>query len=90
MIRISLTLTGAPNDEVCVQEDECFSNYHTCTDVIITGSQPLSDFAFDSQPDDWPYKGMEMQHYGLEAAEWKDGWLSGIPSNYTTEYTSFC
>jgi len=83
------TCAGAPNDAVCTAEGECFSNYHSCTDVVITGQYPLSSFAMDSQPVDWPYKSMEMQYYGAEVGEWSEaGWLSGIPSNYTTTYPS--
>lgn len=59
---------------------------HSCTDVILTGSQPLSSFAFDSQPADWPYNTMKMNYYGAEASEWSNAWLSGIPANYTTEF----
>ena len=84
------TCYGAPNDDVCEQENECYSNYHTCTDVTISGTQPLSNFAYNSQPTDWPYKDMQMQYYSLEAAQWSNGWLEGIPPEYTTEYTNFC
>jgi hypothetical protein len=81
---------GAPNDEVCVQEGECFSNYHSCTDVVITGSQPLSSFTLDMQPKDWPYAGMKTQYYTLEANTWEDGWLANIPENYTTQFKPAC
>lgn len=82
------TCAGAPNSQVCVAEGECFSNYHSCADVKITGSQPLSAFPLDSQPADWPYNSLRMQYYGAEVSEWSNGWLSGIPSNYTTEFDS--
>lgn len=80
------TCAGAPNSNVCVAEGECFSNYHSCADVKLTGSQPLSAYPFDYQPVDWPYASMRMQYYGAEASEWSASWLSGIPANYTTEY----
>lgn len=80
------TCAGAPNDEVCVQENECFSNYHSCSDVTILGSAPLSEFPMDSQPFDWPYKSMKMSYYGAEVGNWSDGWLQGVPTNYTTNY----
>jgi hypothetical protein len=82
------TCAGAPNSEVCVAEGECFSNYHSCADVQILGTQPLSDFAFDSQPADWPYSSMKMQYYGAEVGDWSEGWLTGIPANYTTDFSS--
>ena len=85
------TCAGAPNDIVCMEEGECFSNYHSCTDVVIKGSLPIADFGMNSQPKDWPYASMRMQYYSLEANEWsEDGWLLNIPSNYTTEFTSAC
>jgi hypothetical protein len=84
------TCPGAPNDQVCVQENECFSNYHSCSDVTIKGKNPLASFPFNGQPSDWPYAKMEMQHYTLEANEWKDGWLANIPSEFTTEYKLGC
>jgi hypothetical protein len=83
------TCTGAPNDNVCVQENECFSNYHSCSDVVLTGSIPHTQFAQDSQPEDWPYnsKHMTMQYYGAEIGDWSaDAWLQGLPANYTTQY----
>lgn len=101
------TCKGAPNDNVCVQENECFSNCkcfsffsrqlivftspcivdHSCTDVVITGTRDISEFAFDSQPADWPYKNLAMQYYTSEAATWsKDGWLQGLPSNFTADF----
>lgn len=82
------TCAGAPNDNVCVQENECFSNYHSCTDVIIEGKLPIGHFSMDSQPADWPYADLKTQYYTTESSEWKDGWLQGIPSNYTTVYDS--
>jgi len=80
------TCAGAPNDNVCVAEGECFSNYHSCTDVVITGSQPISSFPFDSQPSDWPFKSMKMQYYGAEIGTWSNGLLQDIPSNYTNDF----
>jgi hypothetical protein len=82
------TCAGAPNDNVCVQEGECFSNYHSCSDVILQGSIPYTQFAQDSQPADWPYNAdhMKMQYYGAEVGPWSDNWLQGLPANYTTVY----
>lgn len=80
------TCFGAPNDNVCVADNECFSNYHSCSDVTITGTQPLESFAMDSQPADWPYKSMDMQYYGAEVGPWKDGWMESVPTNYTTNF----
>lgn len=82
------TCAGAPNSNVCVAEGECFSNYHSCADVSILGTHPLSDFPLDSQPSDWPYGSLKMQYYGAEVGPWENGWLNGIPANYTTSYSS--
>lgn len=59
---------------------------HSCSDVIITGTQPLESFSLDSQPEDWPYKSMKMQYYGAEVGPWKNGWMENVPSNYTTDF----
>lgn len=82
------TCKGAPNSNVCVQEGECFSNYHSCSDVTIMGSIPYTQFSQDLQPEDWPYNSahMKMQNYGAEKGIWNDGWLQDIPSNFTTVY----
>lgn len=82
------TCVGAPNDNVCVQANECFSNYHSCTDVNILGSIPASKFSQDSQPADWPFNAANMKpfYYGSEVGTWSNSWLQGIPSNYTTTY----
>mmetsp|Transcript_21890 Transcript_21890/g.23858 ORF Transcript_21890/g.23858 Transcript_21890/m.23858 type:complete len:266 (-) Transcript_21890:195-992(-) len=80
------TCTGAPNSNVCVQEGECFSNYHSCTDVVITGTRPISDFDFDQQPADWTYKNLTMSRYTSEVGKWSNSWLSDVPSKYTTDY----
>eukprot|EP01038_Epipyxis_sp_PR26KG_P010852 gene10852-14569_t len=84
------TCAGAPNDNICVQEGECFSNYHSCTDVIITGEKPIDQFNLDNQPNDWPFNSahFKMQYYTTEVGEWKNGWLQNIPSNYTQSYSS--
>ena len=37
---------GAPNGNVCVQENECFSNYHSCTDVTILGNYVITNNYF--------------------------------------------
>lgn len=59
---------------------------HSCTDVTISGTQPLSDFAMDGQPADWPYKSNQMQHYGAEAGTWKDNFLVDVPENFKTDF----
>jgi len=79
------TCAGAPNSNVCAAEDVCFSNYHSCFDFTIEGTQPFESFAFDSQPSDWPYKSMDMNYYGAEIGTWEYGWLTGIPKNYTQD-----
>jgi len=79
---------GAPNNDVCTAENLCFSNYHSCADVTITGTKSLGSYPLNSQPADWPYSSMKMQNYGAEVGEWSNAWLKGIPSNYTTQYTT--
>ena len=61
---------------------------HSCTDVTIGGTTSISQFPLDGQPVDWPFKSMEMLYYGAEAGTWANGWLQGVPSNYTTQYDS--
>lgn len=84
------TCYGAPNDTPCKQEGECYSNYHSCSDVTITGSMPLTSFAMDSQPSNWPYKNSTMNYYGAEVGDWSaDGWLLNVPIDFTTDYGGF-
>jgi hypothetical protein len=41
----------------------------------------------DQQPEDWPYKTMQMQHYGKEVAAWSTGGqLQNIPEKFNTNY----
>jgi len=81
------TCAGAPNSNVCVQDGECFSNYHSCTDVMIKGTQAVSDYAFDQQPASWTYKNMTMSYYSSEPGSWgTDGWLDNVPKEYTTDF----
>jgi hypothetical protein len=78
---------GAPNSNVCVAEGECFSNYHSCTDVIIKGQHAIADYQFDQQPAEWTYKNMTMSYYSTEQSVWSaDGWLSNVPKTFTTDY----
>lgn len=80
------TCGGAPNSDVCVQEGECFSNYHSCADITISGTESLDSFEFDGQPADWPFKSEKMLYYTAESGEWTDGLLQGVPSNFTTPF----
>jgi len=82
------TCAGAPNSNVCVEENECFSNYHSCTDVTINGSRPIEEFSYDGQLDIWPFGSSvkKMQFYSQETGAWKNGWLVDVPSNFTTDY----
>ena len=101
------TCTGAPNSNVCTQENECFSNCkfifqfisrilidylcivdHSCSDITISGTTPIDKFAFDSQPEDWPFKSKTVSYYGAEVGTWANGWLSGLPANFTTTFDS--
>ena len=35
---------GAPNDNMCLKPNTCFSNYHSCTDIRIDGKLPFESF----------------------------------------------
>jgi len=83
------TCAGAPNGNVCVQANECFSSYHSCTDVVITGTKRLDQFTYNQQPFDWPYFNLPPQFYSAEVGGWTNGWLNNIPSNFTTDFKSF-
>ena len=65
----------------------CFSVYHSCANVRITGSVPRSSFRCPAQPADWPYADLPVSTYFIgEIGEFSaDGqWLVGVPANYTT------
>lgn len=84
------TCAGAPTTTPCTAEDLCFSNYHSCSDVTISGKVPISEATF-GQPADWPYASMQESYYGREVGNWVDGWLAeAVPSNYTTYFPSIC
>ena len=95
---------GAPNGNVCIDSNECFSNCmfnhywlyfnqfylcldHSCADIIIKGVKPIKDFDLvDRIPSIWPYKNKTNGYYSKESANWENGWLKGIPSNFTKIY----
>lgn len=77
------TCFGAPNSTPCKYADACFSNYHTCTDVKITGSTPLEALNA-TQPEDWPYRNMPST-YGTEAATWTNYFLQDVPAKFKTD-----
>lgn len=79
--------TGAvPTSGPCKNADTCFSVYHSCIDVQLTGSTPMGSFkGGDLQPEDWPYKGNSNANYTSEATEWKDQWIVGVPDHFTTQ-----
>jgi hypothetical protein len=74
---------GTSTNKPCKYANSCFSNYHTCTDVAILGSKPLNSSltAGNVQPGNWPYKNLTT--YGDEAAKWQNGFLVGVPSEFT-------
>eukprot|EP00300_Choanocystis_sp_HF-7_P000269 c10229_g1_i2.p1 GENE.c10229_g1_i2~~c10229_g1_i2.p1 ORF type:complete len:257 (+),score=6.76 c10229_g1_i2:22-792(+) len=85
-----------PDCTTCTPTQEnpnCWSTYHSCARVRITGSQPRLDFAF-SQPQSWPYRdlpsanpstGEPSIYFGDEATEWdtNGNWtMMNVPSEY--------
>lgn len=79
--------TGAvPTSGPCKNADTCFSVYHSCIDVKLSGSVPLDSFqGGDIQPSDWPYKANSNANYTSEATEWDNNWIVGVPDHFTTE-----
>ena len=79
--------TGAvPTSGPCAHADTCFSVYHSCIDVKLSGSVPLDSFKGGNiQPSDWPYKANPNSNYTSEATEWKDNWIVGVPDHFTKE-----
>lgn len=85
------TCPGAPTTIPCTVDNLCFSNYHSCTDVTITGSTPLSQASAFGQPEDWPYAKLTESHYTTEPGSWADGWLAeDVPAIYTTYVHGVC
>ena len=65
----------------------CFSNYHSCANVRITGSVPRSQYACPAQPRSWPYSTLPTSVYfiGEVGAFSADGeWLADVPAEFTT------
>jgi len=61
----------------------CASVYHSCANVIITGSQPMSNIQC-KQPSDWPQAGKQPNNYTQESADWANSFLVGYPSDIVT------
>jgi len=74
---------GAPNNTPCLNQNTCFSNYHSCIDVTLDGHVPLKNANFP-QPIDWPYRSLPDLEYGSEIGTWTGGILQGAPKNFTT------
>eukprot|EP00128_Syssomonas_multiformis_P018513 Colp12_sorted_trinity150504_noHs@27102 len=76
---------GVPSDAPpCKRENTCFSNYHSCFDVAINGAQSLLNNNY-TQPANWPFAKAKSGVYGAEVGTWKNGWLQGVPAEFTTQ-----
>ena len=49
-------------------DGDCWSNYHSCANVMISGSTNREDLVC-SQPDDWPYKDLDWNMYTQEESD---------------------
>ena len=47
---VSLPLCDLPAATPCLKENTCFSNYHSCADITINGTAPLTNGTKVSQP----------------------------------------
>eukprot|EP00002_Diphylleia_rotans_P016976 TRINITY_DN329_c0_g1_i1.p1 TRINITY_DN329_c0_g1~~TRINITY_DN329_c0_g1_i1.p1 ORF type:complete len:240 (-),score=21.18 TRINITY_DN329_c0_g1_i1:308-1027(-) len=85
-----LGLQNCTYDATCTTCQEplgtCFSTYHSCANVRITGSVPRDQFVCPPQPRDWPYASLPPFSYFVgEAADWDDrDWLLNVPEIYRT------
>jgi hypothetical protein len=64
----------APNctfDPLSETGGECRSNYFSCADVQITGTQPAAGFTCPPQPAAWPFKDLPRDVY---EKDWNRGW----------------
>lgn len=50
------------------QTGSCFSNYHSCANVVISGTVARDQWSF-RQPANWPYKDLERSMYTQESSE---------------------
>lgn len=80
----SPTCYGAPNNNPCKRSGTCYSNYHSCIDVSIYGKTPVQSARFP-QPSIWPSANQTELHYGQEVGTWTNGWLQGVPSEFSTQ-----
>jgi hypothetical protein len=72
---------GTSTNKPCKYADSCFSNYHTCADVSISGNKSLDEFKEYQQPENWPFRNMTL--YGDEPGKWKNGFLVDVPQEFT-------
>lgn len=59
----------------CTEPNSCFSNYHSCIDLEIQGTQSMLEYQC-SQPPDWPFSNLTPSTYGQESTVWEE-----IPSS---------
>ncbi|XP_065829831.1 uncharacterized protein [Oscarella lobularis] len=62
----------------------CFSVYHSCANVKITGKIPRDNLNC-TQPADWPYSNKQADMYTQESHPWQNGTLTGLPSQYSNK-----
>jgi len=67
----------------CTDPGTCFSVYHSCANVIITGTQPMSQVTC-TPPQGWPYATLSSNNYSTESGTWSNGWLQNVPLVFTT------
>ena len=67
------TCSDFVNDDTlqkCVDQKTCFSNYHSCADIVIKGSGNRKEYNC-LQPEKWEYRELPAQKYfGNESAPW--------------------
>jgi len=77
-----------PNGTSCTDPGTCASVYHSCANVIITGSVPMDQIKCPV-PSDWPPSVLVPGTYTQESALWVNSWLALFPASFTTP-TGLC
>eukprot|EP01089_Gocevia_fonbrunei_P010425 TRINITY_DN2316_c0_g1_i1.p1 TRINITY_DN2316_c0_g1~~TRINITY_DN2316_c0_g1_i1.p1 ORF type:complete len:240 (+),score=40.99 TRINITY_DN2316_c0_g1_i1:255-974(+) len=67
--------TYEPNCTTCTTPGTCFSNYHSCANIVIDGSTPIDKWNYTyTPPAQWPFT-QPTHVYDQESAAWADSWL---------------
>jgi len=73
-----------PKGSYCTDPGTCFSVYHSCANLIITGTEKNFTNIKCPNLEQWPLHNLQPNNYTQENATWEKGLLVGFPEEFTT------